>query len=1058
MSANAPQAPQQASVSFDQLAARNPARWNSLNADDKRALAAAAYDFKGIKTIGDAAMEMDRQTFINKASQFTLPDSNLATDLASVSAGQTFLNEAMNQFSLDTTDLPANYNGFGNAAAGFSGRVLAGGLQDYGAGAAGAVLGAGIGSLVPGIGTALGAGIGYGVGQFGSGAAQGYSQAIDRYQDVGRPIGLREQLGAGAEALGYGALNLIPGVGQIDTGVKGLLRAGARNGLVQGLGTGIVDATGQAITDGKVDWQRAGTAAAIGFGGGLAGTAANATIPAAKRYYQGVRKLTQTAKSMMQVQAAPIGLRGLNAMPDANLSTSAIIPEGQGAGAYSGDIPSELQYYGIDPNDRPPNGGGDGNPPGGGDDNGGGDGNPPGGGDDNGGGGGGGGGRPVEDQNTQNLRRLADIAVQRAAGGDYKPVQKAQEYIAQVEQAGVKIPDDIKQRINQTIEGDPQKLDEIASKVYYMAKRGQKNEAKARYVAPLPPVQKGRVVDRIDALAKVEKDYENSIKSQEKARIGKKREEADYAKLQEKQASIEKKQKERLASFELSRDPAELDSIAHALVDERKAAGKNQANVDLKKAAETEGLTTKDQAYIKDQITKIEAANRKAEARAYRATNKETPVPKDADKQLLALAKDDATQYASLMVDANGDKPAIDLLEQLGYKIDLADDGYGHKKSRRVFLGGRAGTVKFEVGDSLKGFGARVSANGGTLQTYIASKMVKLSQETGAPVHRIAGETLGDAIEAIDNDIIAGESQAAVDALAANAQIEADFEVAARDEAAGAYYEEVDAAYNAIKDRLLAAKTPEEAHAAFDYMEQRLEPLQTKEQELLIKGLDEEYTYAAKIARKQIEMEQAIDAAIDKKELVTLHGTAFEQVGDTLNYNEGIKGGTNKSLGKRTQETVVDKGVSTYFINNKPESFLYIRTIDNQGQLRTRYVYNSPKGSKIDSIELSGEPSPYRYEWVEIEGRMTDIVVGPNGVVPQKRANASMVTSQLEETVDLVKFFAENSDSVTVDDIQRLGASINASGIDKSYLKGSIENMSDEGRRAAFKDMTGGDC
>ena len=1044
MSANAPQAPQQASVSFDQLAARNPARWNSLNADDKRALAAAAYDFKGIKTIGDAAMEMDRQTFINKASQFTLPDSNLATDLASVSAGQTFLNEVMNQFSWGTTDLPANYNGFVNAAAGFSGRVLAGGLQDYAAGAAGAALGAGIGSLVPGIGTALGAGIGYGVGQFGSGAAQGYSDAIDRYQDVGRPIGLREQLGAGAEALGYGALNLIPGVGQIDTGVKGLLRAGARNGLVQGLGTGIVDATGQAITDGKVDWQRAGTAAAIGFGGGLAGTAAHATIPAAKRYYQGVRKLTQTAKSMMQVQAAPIGLRGLNAMPDANLSTSAIIPEGQGAGAYSGDIPSELQYYGIDPNDRPPNGGGDGNPPGGG--------------DDNGGGGGGGGGRPVEDQNTQNLRRLADIAVQRAAGGDYKPVQKAQEYIAQVEQAGVKIPDDIKQRINQTIEGDPQKLDEIASKVYYMAKRGQKNEAKARYVAPLPPVQKGRVVDRIDALAKVEKDYENSIKSQEKARIGKKREEADYAKLQEKQASIEKKQKERLASFELSRDPAELDSIAHALVDERKAAGKNQANVDLKKAAETEGLTTKDQAYIKDQITKIEAANRKAEARAYRATNKETPVPKDADKQLLALAKDDATQYASLMVDANGDKPAIDLLEQLGYKIDLADDGYGHKKSRRVFLGGRAGTVKFEVGDSLKAFGARVSANGGTLQTYIASKMVKLSQETGAPVHRIAGETLGDAIEAIDNDIIAGESQAAVDALAANAQIEADFEVAARDEAAGAYYEEVDAAYNAIKDRLLAAKTPEEAHAAFDYMEQRLEPLQTKEQELLIKGLDEEYTYAAKIARKQIEMEQAIDAAIDKKELVTLHGTAFEQVGDTLNYNEGIKGGTNKSLGKRTQETVVDKGVSTYFINNKPESFLYIRTIDNQGQLRTRYVYNSPKGSKIDSIELSGEPSPYRYERVEIEGRMTDIVVGPNGVVPQKRANASMVTSQLEETVDLVKFFAENSDSVTVDDIQRLGASINASGIDKSYLKGSIENMSDEGRRAAFKDMTGGDC
>ena len=167
MAANAPQAPQQASLTFDQLAAKNPARWNSLNADDKRALAAAAYDFKGIKTIGEAAQQMDRQTFINQASQFTLPDSNLATDLASVGAGQTFLNEAMNQFSLDTTDLPANYNGLGNAAAGFSGRVLAGGIQDYGAGAAGAALGAGIGSVVPGVGTALGAGIGYGVGQFG---------------------------------------------------------------------------------------------------------------------------------------------------------------------------------------------------------------------------------------------------------------------------------------------------------------------------------------------------------------------------------------------------------------------------------------------------------------------------------------------------------------------------------------------------------------------------------------------------------------------------------------------------------------------------------------------------------------------------------------------------------------------------------------------------------------------------------------------------------------------------------------------------------------------------
>lgn len=410
------------------------------------------------------------------------------------------------------------------------------------------------------------------------------------------------------------------------------------------------------------------------------------------------------------------------------------------------------------------------------------------------------------------------------------------------------------------------------------------------------------------------------------------------------------------------------------------------------------------------------------------------------------------------MVKANRDQPAVDLLEKLGYDIFPADNGYGHNKSRRVFFGGRAMTVKFEPGDTMGTLASKFAANGNNLEAYLAGKMVKLSQDTGAPVHRIAGETLGDAIEAIDNDIIAGEAQAAVDALNAKATIDAGYEVAARDEAAGAYYEEVDAAYNAIKDRLLAAKTPEEAHAAFDYMEQRLEPLQTKEQELLIKGLDEEYTHAAKIARKQIEMEQAIDAAIDKKELVTLHGTAFEQVGDTLNYNEGIKGGTNKSLGKRTQETVVDKGVSTYFINNKPESFLYIRTIDNQGQLRTRYVYNSPKGSKIDSIELSGEPSPYRYERVEIEGRMTDIVVGPNGVVPQKQANASMVTSQLEETVDLVKFFAENSDSVTVDDIQRLGASINASGIDKSYLKGSIENMSDEGRRAAFKDMTGGDC
>lgn len=1002
MSANAPQTPQQAGITFEQFVQTRVPDWANLNADQRRGIASIAYKYEGVKTVGDAAQQFDEQNFVNKASQINLapqaPNTNFLGDLGShfLNAATGYQNDALLQQS-------------GQGVGAFLGD-LGGGLVPVGTGALG---GAGLGALsATPFGVAAGA-IGGGIaGAGGAGVAQDLQnqRLSGKYQspDWGRA------LGAGAI---QGGLQAIPGVNVGGKIVKPIINAG-----IQGVGGALGDIGQQAFEQHSllpnVDWNRTASASALGAAGGAIGSFTDGAKPETtnKRYFQGVRKLTETVNGMIQqAQAAPIGLRGINAMPDANLATFAIIPEGQGAGAYAGDLP---------PQDMSPMQG-----------------------------------SVVEDQNTQNLRRLADMAIQRAAGGDYKPVQKAQEYIANVKQAGGSIPDEIEQKINQAIEGDPQKLDEIASKVYYMGKRGQGNEAVARYVAPLPRVQKGRVVDRIDALAKVEKDYEASIKAQERARIGKKREESAYAKLQEDQLKAEKKQKERLASFELSRDTSELGAIAHALADERKAAGKNQAAVDLKKAAETEGLTTKDQAYIKDQITQIEAANRKAEARAYRATSKETPVPKNADKQLLALAKDDATQYASLMVDANGDKPAIDLLEQLGYKVDLADDGYGHKKSRRVFLGGRAGTVKFEVGDSLKAFGAKVSANGGTLQTYIASKMVKLSQETGAPVHRIAGETLGDAIEAIDNDIIAGESQAAVDALTDNAEIDAGFEVAARDEAAGAYYEEVDAAYNAIKDRFLAVKTPEEAHAAFDYMEQRLEPLQTKEQEMLIKGLDEEYTHVAKVARKQIEMEQAIDAAIDKKELVTLHGTAFEQVGDTLNYNEGgIKGGTNKSLGKRTQETVVDKGVKTDFINNKPESFLYIRTIDNQGQLRTRYVYNSPKGSKIDSIELSGEPSPYRYERVEIEGRMTDIVVGPNGVVPQKQANASMETSELEKTIDLLKYAAANSESLTVDDIQRIGAGVAASGIDRRYVEGAIENMSDEGRRAAFKDMTGGDC
>lgn len=1049
---------QAATIEFAEKQNSRPGVWDNMS-DSQRSKVADGIFYNRVQpklgAIGDAAIELARTEFRDTIlNPQILGKIQQDVELQTQTPFQTYLNETGNQLALDATDLPANYNNPANAVAGFAGRFTGGLAQDLGAGAGGAA----IGGLFGGI---PGAALGYGIGQFGSGAAQGFTGAIDRFQDAGRPLGMREYLAATGEGLGYGVLNVIPGVGQAD----GFIRQVLKNAGLQAAGTAGVDATSQYISDGQVDVNRLGMAAAVGGGGGVAGTIAGRSMQSAKRFNQNFASLQHSIQSMVQPQAAPVGLGGIPPMGDgaipagavidvpASTSTMATIPEGQGAGTTVSSAPET-------PLDR---------------------------------------NRAMLNQALDAVEQSGNInSLNTKTSSDGVSTSLA-DTIYSLSESEPGAYDDIVDRMDTLLYGTSEQNSNLASKIVELTRGGRDNEAD-RLTRNLPKQQKRRVNELVRSGNFLDKpdieqlgakynqlmnqgrsgDARNMLKpyttkeknlikqehqflkerQKEQAEVRKRQNEEaarkEYAKKrsEEETEKIKQKLEKKRLDMAYSRSFDELDGITTEYIASIDGEGKKVAKVELASMVSELDLTRRDKAYI-EQKAKDVLDRRKVKAKS--SSEKEAAIIKAQKQEVSAEAQSVMGLISRYQDDAN----AAEVLNELGYKINRVDDGYGRDSMRGVLMGGKLGTVKFEPGDTLQKFSERIKAKGGDLDNMLANRLAKNAQESGQTPYEIMKGRLDEVDEAIEFEntgrLDAGEGRTDLDEIQAR---QGDLALQRRQAQEDALYDEIEEVKQQLSDLLDRADTPEKAVMAINDIDELFEKNPNIANEYLFSSIQEKYEKAIESAQSKLEMENIIDEAIKSKRLVNFEGAQFQHSGRTLKQSlDGEAFSSGKTLDSAPNETIIERDV---IVDNTGKAWPIVRTLDEKGQQRTRYLHGSPLGSKISKVVPTNKFSPYSLN----KSDAGTFIEGPDGVVARLKTEEARLTSDLRQdlgeieklSADLARIAnAGDTNAIPADEFVTIVRKAEQYGLDAEVRE--IFNKMDQPQRAKLhKDVFGEPC